>query len=111
MVELHDAIGPMGNLTSYNVLVDRRWTCRISDYGLDRFKEPNPIFLPTLTEDETYRSELILHFERTFSFAFPTFSTATFLHEIKAKHDKTRMKFMLKSLKNVVFPIDKTHFT
>ncbi len=41
MVEIHDAIGPMGNLTSYNILVDRRWTCRISDYGMEKFKE-NP---------------------------------------------------------------------
>jgi len=55
MSEIHDAIGPMGNLTSYNVLVDRRWTCRISDYGLDRFKEPNPIYMPTLSEDESYK--------------------------------------------------------
>ena len=58
MSEIHDAIGPMGNLTSFNVLVDRRWTCRIADYGLDRFKEPNPMYKPTLSEEETYKSEL-----------------------------------------------------
>ena len=68
MGELHDAIGPMGNLTSYNVLVDRRWTCRISDYGLDKFREPNPAFIPTLSEDETYKSKLTLYFQRNFSF-------------------------------------------
>ena len=56
MAEIHEMIGPMGNLTSYNVLVDRRWTCQISDYGLERFKEPTRHHAPTPTDEEKYHS-------------------------------------------------------
>ena len=58
MAEIHDGIGAMGNLTSFNVLVDRRWTCRISDYGLDKFKEPSSQYKLTLTDEEKYKSKI-----------------------------------------------------
>eukprot|EP00794_Sanderia_malayensis_P009846 gene9846-10856_t len=58
MVEIHDAIGPMGNLTSHNVLIDRRWTCRIADYGLEKFKENQTAGKYTLTEEEKYQQLL-----------------------------------------------------
>ena len=59
---MHEVIGPMGNLTSYNILVDRRWTCRISDYGLNRFKEPDLLYRSSLTDEEKYQSLSILVF-------------------------------------------------
>ena len=56
MCEIHEAIGPMGNLTSYNILVDRRWTCRVSDYGLEKFKADSHHMKPyEPTETEKYK--------------------------------------------------------
>jgi len=39
MVELHRSpIGAHGRLTSSNCVIDNRWVCKITDYGLDKFK-------------------------------------------------------------------------
>ena len=40
MVYLHDsAIGSHGRLKSTNVVVDSRWTCKITDYGVNALYE------------------------------------------------------------------------
>ena len=39
MIFLHDSeIGIHGNLRTSNCLVDSRWCCKISDFGLNKFK-------------------------------------------------------------------------
>eukprot|EP00795_Rhopilema_esculentum_P006236 gene6236-11647_t len=39
MLELHRSpIGAHGRLTSNNCVIDNRWVCKITDYGLDKFK-------------------------------------------------------------------------
>lgn len=39
MEYLHDSdVGPHGHLTSSNCVVDSKWQCRITDYGLKQFK-------------------------------------------------------------------------
>ena len=32
-------IGSHGHLTSSNCIVDKRWTCKITDYGMANFKQ------------------------------------------------------------------------
>ena len=32
-------IGSHGHLTSSNCIVDKRWTCKITDYGMGNFKQ------------------------------------------------------------------------
>lgn len=36
-----------GHLTSKNVLVDSRWNCKITDYGLSKFKQVLPLRQPS----------------------------------------------------------------
>src|SRR6218665_212535 len=39
MEYLHESpVGPHGHLTSSNCVIDRKWECKITDYGLKQFK-------------------------------------------------------------------------
>lgn len=45
---LHDSpLKYHGHLTSRNVLVDSRWNCKITDYGLNKFKQVLPLKQPS----------------------------------------------------------------
>src|SRR6218665_2614462 len=48
MEYLHESpVGPHGHLTSSNCVVDRKWECRITDYGLKQFKRTKNQEIPT----------------------------------------------------------------
>ena len=61
MNELHDSgVGAHGNLSSYNILLDNRWLCKIADFGLEKFKDMSdlgPKKIPELSEEEKYKSK------------------------------------------------------
>ena len=41
MVYLHKSdLGSHGHLTSLNCLVDSRWVCKVTDYGMGHIREP-----------------------------------------------------------------------
>lgn len=43
-----------GNLKSSNVLIDSRWTCKVTDHGLFLFKEGQEVDLEAGTESKYY---------------------------------------------------------
>lgn len=45
-----------GNLKSSNVLIDSRWTCKVTDHGLFLFKEGQEIDVEAGTEAKYYGS-------------------------------------------------------
>lgn len=57
MLELHRSqIGAHGRLTSSNCVIDNRWVCKITDYGLDKFKANAK---EDISEYQQYRSTFI----------------------------------------------------
>lgn len=56
MIYLHDScIRYHGQLKSSNILIDSRWSCRLADYGLRRFREgEKPLYTPD-EQDYYYR--------------------------------------------------------
>ena len=56
---LHESdIGLHGRLTSFNICVDNRWNCKLTDYGLSKFKdtslEVNRVEIAEEDEDGKY---------------------------------------------------------
>ena len=55
MQELHRSqIGAHGRLTSCNCVIDNRWVCKITDYGLDKLKANAK---EDISEYQQYRSK------------------------------------------------------
>ena len=60
MLELHRSpIGAHGRLSSSNCVIDNRWVCKITDYGLDKFKANAK---EDISEYQQYRSMFIMKF-------------------------------------------------
>ena len=53
-----------GNLKSSNVLIDSRWTCKVTDHGLFLFKERQEVDVEAGTEAKYYGNLIISkHFD------------------------------------------------
>ena len=60
MLELHRSpIGAHGRLSSSNCVIDNRWVCKITDYGLDKFKANAK---EDISEYQQYRSMFVMKF-------------------------------------------------
>ena len=53
------SIGCHGNLTSSNCVIDSRWVCKITDIGLEKFKEGQSED-PELGIDAYYNGKIIV---------------------------------------------------
>lgn len=49
-------IGVHGNLKSTNCVIDSRWVCKITDFGLDKFKEGQEAD-NDINEDQAYNGK------------------------------------------------------
>ncbi|XP_057293678.1 retinal guanylyl cyclase 2-like [Hydractinia symbiolongicarpus] len=59
LAAIHDSpIKVHGHLTSKNVLIDNRWNCTISDYGLFKFKEQHNYKVLDIDDEEKYEALL-----------------------------------------------------
>ena len=66
-----------GNLKSSNVLIDSRWTCKVTDHGLFLFKEGQEVDVEAGTEAKYYGD--LINFQNIFMLLTYIIVKSTFL--------------------------------
>ena len=52
-----------GNLKSSNVVIDSRWTCKVTDHGLFRFKEGQDVDIEAGIDAKYFGMHYMLNFD------------------------------------------------
>lgn len=59
----NSALKSHGKLKSSNCVVDSRWVCKITDYGLWSWYEGDMVNVDDIGEQEIYKGRLYLHYK------------------------------------------------